>query len=127
MLINILREISTMFEEHGLNDGHAHAEKERRLSKKNVFASKSGCDDKDLMHSVAHVLADDGCTEDYCLSDAGAEEFDSSVKHMPSASHAAESVKKLSTFPVRCAKLKGSRKKPVGNDRMAHTKNAALT
>lgn len=60
------------------------------------------------MHSVADVPAKDGCDEEYGPRDAIAEGIDSSVEHVSSASRAAESAKKQSTFPVRGIHPKGS-------------------
>lgn len=108
---NVVRDKHKALESRGLGAGHAHAEKERRRSKNVFLKSDPVCDEKDLMHAVADVTADDGRIEDPCLSDARADKIYGGVRHVSSAARAAKSVKKQYTFIVRRVLWQGSRKK----------------
>lgn len=112
-------------EERGLKAFHAHAEKKPRCSKKVVDKSDSNCDDKELMHHFADFPAEGGRNKDFRLSDAGAEEIDSSIEHVSSAARAAESVMKHSTLPVRSVFPKGSGKGSAVKGRSAPAKKSA--
>lgn len=76
------------------------------------------------MNSVAEVTSMDWCTRDYRLSDAGAAEIESSVEHVSSATRAANSVKKQSTFPVKRIHPEGSLKESVVEKSTAQSKKA---
>lgn len=65
------------------------------------------------MHFVSDVTAADGCTKDYCPSNACVNEIDSRVEDVFFATRVVESVRKQSTFPVRLVQPNGSGKTSV--------------